>query len=119
MGLFLKLTAFYAVGPEDVYRQYATYYAGVGRPLADAGEPGYEHEVHQDANGGWTVIRHGIGWDWDERRQAQRHASAALACVSLLAFVYDGDYWGYELLRDGAPLDQFVQDPDPADGNDW
>ena len=46
-------------------------------------------------------------------------ASAVLGCISLFAFVHDGDYWGYELQRAGLVLDQFIQDPDPGDGTDW
>jgi hypothetical protein len=50
MGLSLKLSMFYGVGPDNVYHRYQAYYAGVGRPLMDAGEERYEHEVH-DING--------------------------------------------------------------------
>ncbi len=118
MGLSLKLSMFHGTLPSEVYRQYEAFYARIGRPLMESGEPGYENDVH-DVNGGWTIVSHGIGWDWDERREVQRHVAAALGCVSLFAFVHDGDYWGYELGRDGVVLDQFVQDPDPGDGTNW
>jgi hypothetical protein len=106
------------VRPEQVYDQYAAFYARRGEFLRNSGDEGYEHTIH-DVNGGWVIVFHGIGWDWEARRSAMALASRELTCVAMHVFVYDGDYWGYELIRAGEPIDQFVQDPEPYDGSSW
>ncbi len=118
MGLSLKLSMYLDVRPEQVYEAYAGFYAQRGQALRSSGEPGYEHTIY-DVNGGWAIVFHGIGWDWEARRAALRHVSCELACVAMHVFVYDGDYWGYELLRAGEAIHQYVQDPEPSDGSDW
>ena len=118
MGLFLKLSMYRGVRPEQVYDQYAAFYSRGGTSLRNDGEDGYEHTIHEPS-GGWVIVFHGVGWDWEARRSAMAFVSRELACVAMYVFVYDGDYWGYELLRAGEPIDQFVQDPDPFDGSIW
>lgn len=118
MGLSLKLSMFREVDPQRVYDAYARFHADLGRPLRTEGEPDYAHKLH-DVNGGWAIIFHGIGWEAELRRDALRAVSRALGCIGMFAFVYDGDYWGYELVRDGRGCDQFVSYQEPSEADRW
>jgi hypothetical protein len=73
---------------------------------------GCEHEridFHQE-DGGWVVVSLDGGWERDERREAQLFVSRRLWCPGLVVFVYDGDYWGYELFDHGEVFDHFIQE---------
>lgn len=118
MGLFLKLDLFYGADPDVVFESYKVAYAQKGRPLLDHGTDGWDHTIHE-VSGGWVPLTEGIGWEWEVRRDVQRAVSGWLGCSSLCCFVYDGDYWGYELIDAGEPIDQFVQDAEPSDGSKW
>jgi hypothetical protein len=68
-----------------------------------------------EPNNGWAILDWNAGWEYHVRRQAQMVVSATLGCAGLFIFVFDGDFWGYELFRDGVALDHFVQDPDECE----
>jgi hypothetical protein len=116
MGLKLRYHLFHGVEPGEVYNAYAEFYAAAGHPLRFVAKPTNEDswylvEIHEP-NGGWTILHSHGGWEWEVRRQAQFYASRALHASGLLVWVYDGDYWLYELFANGKALDQFVQSPD-------
>ncbi|AOR33301.1 hypothetical protein BFF78_21480 [Streptomyces fodineus] len=75
--------------------------------LADPKQKDF-YTLHEEHNG-WTVLDWTRGWEWDLRRRAQFHVSRVYDCPGLLTFMYDGDYWGYELFHHGVEVDQFVQ----------
>ncbi|SRR6266545_1702132 len=109
MGLMLRYNLFRDVTAPAVYGMLLNFYAQRGRPLKHAGTDDERIDVH-DADNGWVVVELDSGWEWNERRQAQRYVSQHLVCAGLLVFVYDGDYWGYELFNHGVVLDQFTQE---------
>jgi hypothetical protein len=49
----------------------------------------------------WTVLDSHGGWEWEIRRRAQFHVSRVLNISGLLLYVFDGDYWFYELFANG------------------
>jgi hypothetical protein len=114
MGLKLRYNLFYDVLPQDVYDAYARFYAKRGQPLVDEGDAFSEFTLFEP-NSGWTILDLDGGWEWEVRREAQLFASRELYCAGFLIYVFDGDYWGYELFKNGEVLDKFVQDPE--DGN--
>lgn len=119
MGLKLRYNLFFEVESQEVYAALKSYWDGRGRqllatalrPPPDLKSDGYK--LHQ-RHGGWTLLSWDSGWEWELRREAQLHVSRVLGCAGLLVFVYDGDYWGYELFNDGREVDHFVLDPDAA-----
>jgi hypothetical protein len=119
MGLKLRYNLFYGVEAEGVYDALESFWTQHGHqilisaPLAGRHVPSDGYQLYQ-SQGGWTLLDWDIGWEWTLRRQAQLHVARALGCAGLLVFVYDGNYWGYELFNDGRTIDQFVQDPDEA-----
>jgi hypothetical protein len=119
MGLKLRYNLFFEVEAEEVYAALESYWNGHGRRLLatapqlppDSASDGYELHRRHD---GWTLLSWDGGWEWELRRAAQLHVSRVLGCAGLLVFVYDGDYWGYELFNDGREVDHFVLDPEAA-----
>ena len=65
-------------------------------------------DLHEQDNG-WTVLFLDGGWELTVRREAAWYVSRKLNCTGFLFFVYDGDYWGYEMFRNGVAVDHFVQ----------
>jgi hypothetical protein len=118
MGLFLKLRLFLHTDPEALHSVYRSIHESLRLPLRDHGDEEYSHTLHAPS-GPWTAIFEGRGWDWEHRRTVQQAASKALDCVSLCCFVYDGDFWGYELVDRGQPVDQFLLLSDPDDHGHW
>lgn len=118
VGLKLRYSLFYGVQPAEVYDVYARFWAAVGHPLCDPQyDPANPHRhrfeelaLHEPGNG-WMILSWNAGWEYALRRQAQMVVSATLGCSGLFVFVFDGDFWGYELFRNGVALDHFVQDP--------
>ncbi len=115
----MRATLFYGVEPARVYDAYARYWTDMGHPLMALGEPnlrqGFDELDLYEPNNGWTILSWNAGWEWDVRRRAQMAVSRELNCAGFLIFVFDGDYWGYELFRDGVALDHFVQDQEESD----
>nr|WP_285556521.1 hypothetical protein [Streptomyces hygroscopicus] len=92
------------------------FWRAEGYRLVDAGVgQGDFYTLYEEYNG-WTVLDWTRGWEWDLRRRAQLHVSRVYDCPGLLAFLYDGDYWGYELFHHGAEVDHFVQQADADQG---
>lgn len=111
MGLKLRYNLFHGVTAAEVYGAYVSFYAERGRPLQDVGKESQQLDFYESA-GGWVVVSLDGGWEWKERREAQLAASRRLWCPGFLVFVYDGDYWGYELFDHGEAVDHFVQEAD-------
>jgi hypothetical protein len=113
MGLALRYNLFNAVDAEAVYGALASYWASRRHELTTrtARTPPMrtpdEYVLHRE-RAGWTLLSWDAGWEWIRRREAQWHVSRALGCAGLLVFVYDGQYWGYELFDRGEPIDHFV-----------
>jgi hypothetical protein len=121
MGLKLRFNLFYGVTPKAVYGAYAHFHAKRNHILADPdnGNPRRRFELYEP-NNNWVVLSWDGGWEWVIRREAQLFVSEQLLCPGFLVFVYDGDYWGYELFRDGVVMDRFVSHPRPEDtAIDW
>ena len=119
MGLKMRDTLFYGVEPAQVFEVYAQLWADLGHPLIVLNQPDPKQNSDEfdlyEPNNGWTILSWNAGWEWDRRRQAQLAVSRALGCAGLLTFVFDGDYWGYELFRAGVVLDRFVQVKEEAE----
>lgn len=114
----MRDSLFYGVDPARVFGVYARFWADLGYPLSVLDDPDPHQNFAEfdlyEPNNGWTILSWNAGWEWDLRRQAQMAVSRELGCAGLLTFVYDGEYWGYELFRDGTILDHFVQDGEEA-----
>jgi|KBSMisStaDraftv2_1062788.scaffolds.fasta_scaffold219329_2 hypothetical protein len=108
MGLALRLNAFRDVEAADVYGALATFYEKRNAPLVPEPDPQRCYDLYQ-RRGRWCVLEWDAGWEWTLRREAQLHVSRQLGVPGLLAFVHDGDYWGYELFDHGEAIDHFVQ----------
>jgi hypothetical protein len=108
MGLALRLNAFRDVEAADVYGALATFYAQRGAVLVPEVERRRRYDL-RERRGRWCVLEWDAGWEWTQRREAQLHVSRQLGVPGLLVFVYDGDYWGYELFDRGEAVDHFVQ----------
>ena len=107
MGLHLRYGLFHSATEQDVFAALGSFYQQ-RHTTADIA-------VHCQHNE-WTVVDFHAGWRlWPEHRDAHRFVSSALSCPGFLVFVYDGDYWGYECVDGGEPIDYFVQWPSP----DW
>jgi len=119
VGLKLRYNLFHGVPAEPVFHALKSFWAQrhhelrttAPRSVPDAAWD--EYRLYQPL-GGWTLLDWDGGWEWELRRQAQLHVSRALACPGLLVFVYDGDFWGYELFNVGSAVDHFVQDPEAS-----
>jgi hypothetical protein len=109
MGLKLRYQLFHNTTAAAVHGAYVSFYEERGRPLQFAGEDRQRIDFH-DENNGWVVVALDGGWEWKERREVQLFISRRLWCAGFLAFVYDGDYWGYEFFDHGTAFDHFVQD---------
>jgi hypothetical protein len=117
VGLFMRTNAFHGVSHVDVRAALAEFWSRHDRQVQPTPEPRVDAFALHEQRDGWTVLDWTRGWEWTLRRQAQLHVSEALGCTGLLVFVYDGDYWGYELFDRGAAVDWFVQWP--QEGNSW
>ena len=108
MGLALRLNAFRDVEAADVYGALATFYAKRGAVLVPESDGLRSYDL-RERQGRWCVLEWDAGWEWTLRREAQLHVSRQLHVPGLLVFVYDGDYWGYELFDRGEAIDHFIQ----------
>jgi hypothetical protein len=108
VGLALRLNAFRDVEAADVYGALATFYEQRGAVLVPEGEGRRSYDL-RERHGRWCVLEWDAGWEWTVRREAQLQVSRQLGVAGLLVFVYDGDYWGYELFDRGEAKDHFVQ----------
>ena len=109
MGGFLRCNLFRGVDHRQVYEALSEFWEGEGHRLAPADPKQTDvYTLHEEHNG-WTVLDWTPGWEWDLRRRAQLHVSRVYDCPGLLTFMYDGNYWGYELFHHGGAVDQFVQ----------
>jgi hypothetical protein len=108
VGLALRLNAFRDVEAPDVYGALATFYEKRGAVLISERDGRRSHDL-RERRGRWCVLEWDAGWEWKVRREAQLHVSRQLGVAGLLVFVYDGDYWGYELFDRGEAKDHFVQ----------
>ncbi len=102
MGLFLYVLAFPG-GKEETCR------AALERKIENCG-----HNIQPDKCD-WRLYPGGpavqlndgaVGFDYPEP------LSKAVSCPVLLAYIYDDDYWGYELWHRGKELDRFASLPD-------
>jgi hypothetical protein len=109
MGLKLRYNLFYNTTAAAVYGAYVSFFEERDRPLRPTGNERHRIDFHHTHNG-WVVVALDAGWEWEERREVQLLVSRRLLCPGFLAFVYDGDYWGYEFFDHGEPLDHFVQE---------
>jgi hypothetical protein len=107
MGLSLRLNVFGAL---------AEFYRNRGAALARSADRQRRYDLYQ-RQGNWCVLDWDAGWEWKQRREAQRFVSARLNTSGLLIFVYDGNYWGYELFQNGKVLNRFVQWPSGEEQN--
>jgi hypothetical protein len=119
MGLKLRYNLFYAVQAEPVYQALASFWGQRHCQLQTTAiralpAAAWDTYTLYEERGGWTLLDWDGGWEWTLRREAQLHVSRVLACAGLLVFVYDGDYWGYELFNQGHAVDHFVQAPDAS-----
>lgn len=101
MGLFLY-TILFPGGDEEKCRTVQA---------RNSGNP--DHNIKPE-NCRWHVFDKGpavllndgaVGFDMPER------LSKALSCPVMLVYIYDDDFWGYELWRRGKELDQFAALP--------
>lgn len=113
MGLALRVNAFRDVEAADVYGALAAFYAKRGAALVAEADRERRFDVHH-RRGRWCVVEWDAGWEWKLRREAQLHVSRQLGVPGLLVFVYDGEYWGYELFDRGVARDHFVQSSEDA-----
>jgi hypothetical protein len=112
MGLKLRYNLFYGVHHNDVYDAYAQFYAGIGQPLVDKGDKSRELAIHENENN-WVVLKLDGGWEREVRQQAYLFTSKILSCPGFFIYVYDGEYWGFELFSNGEVIDNFVNDTEP------
>jgi hypothetical protein len=113
MGLMLRYNLFRDVSAPAVYGMLQNFHTTRGRPLLHTGTADERIDVHEAENR-WVAVTLDSGWEWKERREAQRYLSRLLKCTGFLIFVYDGDYWGYEFFSQGMVLDQFTQERSDA-----
>jgi hypothetical protein len=113
MGLALRYDVFHGVDARAVYGALSWYWASRRHRLAERAprtlpmRAADEYVLHEQRDG-WTLLSWDGGWEWTRRREAQLHVSRVLGCAGLLVFVYDGQYWGYELFDRGEVVDRFV-----------
>ncbi|MEM1416563.1 MAG: hypothetical protein AAGH15_16750 [Myxococcota bacterium] len=113
MGLSLRTSLLRHVDAPSVYASLERFYGARGERLVEEQERARRFDLRETANG-WTALDWDGGWEWVVRRDAQRFVSRELETASLLVFVYDGDYWGYELFDRGSTIDHFLQVRDEA-----
>jgi hypothetical protein len=115
MGLKLRLCLFCGVGHEDVLTAYQQFYRGHNQLLLpEAFELGsyQQFEFYQRADN-WVIVGLDGGWERSTRQAAFLSISQSLSCAGFFIYVYDGDYWGYELFSKGIIHDQFISVNDP------
>jgi hypothetical protein len=120
MGLKLRYNLFYGVESKAVYGALKWFWAKqhhqvLTTPLRSLPAVASDEYLLYQATDGWTLLDWNGGWEWTLRRRMQLHVSQVLGCAGLLVFVYDGDYWGYELFNDGVEIDHFVQNREAVD----
>jgi hypothetical protein len=121
LGLALRYNLFHGVPARAVHGALSWYWTSRRHRLAErtprtaAMRAADEYVLHEERDG-WTLLSWDGGWEWTRRREAQLHVSRALGCVGFLVFVYDGQYWGYELFDRGGAVDRFVEEPGPGRG---
>lgn len=109
MGGFLRCNLFHGVDHQQVYEALSEFWHSEGYRLALADPKRTDVYTLHEQRDGWTALEWTAGWEWDLRRRAQFHVSRVYDRPGLLTFVYDGDYWGYELFHHGTEVDHFVQ----------
>jgi len=117
VGLTLHMHLFRTADHAGVVESFERYCHGRGRRAIETQDP-HCYRFHIAENG-WTVVELPIGWKREFWREMQHHITAELDCPALFVFVYDGNYWGYEFVKEGNRLDQFAQVDDHRDGIDW
>lgn len=117
MGFKLRLNLFYQTCHEAVYEAYAQFYRERRTRLTDNGDDFYRFDIREKKQD-WVVVRHPFGRCWEEWQKVQEFTSRFLRCTNLLLFVYDGDFWGYQLCSKGKVIDRFIQ-RDDDDGYNW
>jgi hypothetical protein len=105
LGLKLRYNLFHEVSAPSVWGALQSFYRG--RDLSASDNPD-DYQLHEQ-DGRWCVLSWDGGWEWVNRRKAQLFVSERLRCSGLLVFVYDGEYWGYELFENGQVVNRFVQ----------
>jgi hypothetical protein len=121
MVLALRYNLFDGVDAPAVYGALARYWASRRHRLAERTprtpplRAADEYVLH-DERDGWTLLSWDGGWEWTRRREAQLHVSRTLGCLGFLVFVYDGQFWGYELFDRGEVVDRFVREPPHGGG---
>jgi len=108
MGLKLRLNVFHQVAHQRVYEAFVRFYQERGQAVIDSGDEYWRFELHEQDND-WTVLALDGGWEKSVRREAALYVSRELNCTGFWFFVYDGDYWGYEMFHGGVAVDHFVQ----------
>jgi hypothetical protein len=108
VGLALRLNLFRDVEPTVVYGALASFYEKRGAVMVAEPDGTRSYDLHE-RRGRWCLLQWDGGWEWQQRRAAQLHVSKQLGVPGLMVFVYDGDYWGYELFDRGEAKDHFVQ----------
>lgn len=126
MGLNMRFCLFQGVSEEQVLKGCSVFYARKGRRLVESGDAYFRYDLHQ-CEDDWVILNIGAASQLSEwRQQAQIEVSAFLTCKSLLMFVHDGDYWGYQYCTSGEVSDRFLQSDEhkgavfpnhPANGN--
>ncbi len=117
-GPITCLHLFYDVSPSEVFVALRTFYTQKGLVINKTGHDEDESLTLREPNGGWTVVELDRGWalQRDMRREAQLSVSRQLSCSGFLIRVYDGNFWEYELFKNGELLDHFVQEVETSEG---
>jgi hypothetical protein len=110
VGLKLRLNLFDVVDAPDIFGALAEFYGKRGAELVAEEDDTRRYDLYHRQER-WCVLGWDGGWEWKQRRDAQLFVSGRLSITGMLVFAYDGEYWGYELFRNGEVLDQFVQMP--------
>jgi hypothetical protein len=119
MGLKLRVSLFRGARASDVRAALERFWRARGAELSPVRDDFERYDLHE-ASKGYCALAWDSGWEWVERRAAHAAVARELACAALFVFVYDGDYWGYELAdARGAVVDQFVQSDLELTGVDW
>jgi len=117
MGLGLRFSAFHRTSPDRLWSTIEEFFHNKNRQIC-AELPDRRTfprwDFYEPANE-WTILD--VGYtasvqDRTEWRELMSFITRELAGVGFIFFVYDGDYWGYELENNGLIVDQFVQFPD-------
>ncbi|MCG8408268.1 MAG: hypothetical protein MI923_23965 [Phycisphaerales bacterium] len=121
MGLGLRFSVFQEVTPEQVLSCFDAFFQTKNRQFscADPDHHLWSRWDFYEPENGWTVLDVGYSSSVKDRREwreFQCDVCEKLDCLALLLFVYDGDYWGYDLMVGVRIADQFVQNPEQGAG---